>query len=186
LDLAVDGGGNVYVTGFTTSTDYPMGGTEAGFDTVAAGGGLYDGFVTRLNSAGSGRVWSTYLGGTLDTYLNAIAVTGTDVLVTGLTGSNDYPALPPGVFDPTPSLTTDDAFVTRITPGVPPPPGPGAGAGAGAGGGGTVSPNLREGANGDRSPFHLCHGSAGLSGGSSWGLILVSLLAAGVSLLRRR
>ena len=59
--IAVDGSGNAYVTGNTQSTDYDI--TVGAFQTTF--GGNYDAFVTKLNSTGSGLVYSTYLGGVI-------------------------------------------------------------------------------------------------------------------------
>jgi len=56
--IAVDGSGNVYITGRTTSSDFP---TEDPYQ--ADYGGDWDAFVTKLNSAGNALVYSTYLGG---------------------------------------------------------------------------------------------------------------------------
>src|SRR5207247_5624956 len=57
--LAVDANGNAYVTGETSSTDFP---TSSGvLDTALAG--LKDAYVTKLNPTGSALVYSTYLGG---------------------------------------------------------------------------------------------------------------------------
>jgi hypothetical protein len=58
LGIAVGPQENVYVTGFTQSTDFPT----AQPLQPHSGGGL-DGFVARLNAAGSALVYSTYLGG---------------------------------------------------------------------------------------------------------------------------
>ena len=54
----VDGGGNAYVAGGTGSTNFPT--TPGAFDTTPDGN---DGFVTKLNAAGSALVYSTVLGG---------------------------------------------------------------------------------------------------------------------------
>jgi hypothetical protein len=61
-DIAVDSAGSAYVTGFTDSKDFPT--TPGAFDTTCgAGESCGDAFVTKLNAAGSGLVYSTYLGG---------------------------------------------------------------------------------------------------------------------------
>src|SRR6266850_2756149 len=67
--IAVDSAGNIFVTGTTTSVDFP---TKSAFDTLLNNNGEVgptDVFVTKLNPAASGNaqlVFSTYLGGTGD------------------------------------------------------------------------------------------------------------------------
>jgi hypothetical protein len=60
--IAVDAAGSTYVAGNTSSTDFPV--TQGAFQTTnhsANGGG--NAFVSKLNSAGTALVYSTYLGG---------------------------------------------------------------------------------------------------------------------------
>ena len=57
--IAVDTSGDAYVTGYTYSSDFPT--TAGAFQTINSGN--YAAFVTKLNSTGSGLVYSTYLGG---------------------------------------------------------------------------------------------------------------------------
>ena len=47
-DIALDAAGNAYLTGYTTSTDFPT--TAGAFDTT--NDGAYDAFVTKLDVAG--------------------------------------------------------------------------------------------------------------------------------------
>jgi hypothetical protein len=61
-DIAVDAQGNAYLTGGTTSPNFPV--TPGAYDTTYNTGGTYqhDVFVTKLDPNGN-IVWSTYLGG---------------------------------------------------------------------------------------------------------------------------
>ena len=72
--IAVDAAGNAYVTGQTrtsSGSDFP--GTAGSLIQTSGGGGL-DGFVTKINAAGTAIVYSTYLGGIADEVGIAIAV----------------------------------------------------------------------------------------------------------------
>src|SRR5262249_37830194 len=86
--LAVDGAGNAYVTGSTSSSNFP---TASPLQSALAGGD--DVFVTKLNPAGTGLVFSTYLGGSGDDVGNGIGIHPGDssVYVTGATASVDFP-----------------------------------------------------------------------------------------------
>ena len=96
--IAVDPSGNAYVTGYTASIDFPLvtpaqsspgGGTcTDGVATIAC----FDAFVTKLNPAGTGLVYSTYLGGSGQDYGTRIALDASgDAYVTGYTNSTDFP-----------------------------------------------------------------------------------------------
>ncbi len=64
-----DSGGNVYVTGYTYSSAFPIvDGLEATYD------GSPDAFVSKLDPTGHSLLYSTYLGGSSRNYGNAIAV----------------------------------------------------------------------------------------------------------------
>ena len=58
--LAVDDAGSAYVTGLTTSTNFPV--SAEAFQS-RGGGTSVDAFVTKLDPAGSRALYSTYLGG---------------------------------------------------------------------------------------------------------------------------
>ena len=68
--LAVDSSGDGYVTGLTDSTHFP---TVSPYQSSNSGGS-YDGFVTKLDAAGSALDYSTYLGGSGDDEMYSIAV----------------------------------------------------------------------------------------------------------------
>jgi hypothetical protein len=108
--IAVDGSGRAYLTGFTSSPDYP---TMGAFDTIIDGN--FDAFVSKLNAAGSMLAYSTYLGGTNQDQGEDIAVDGSGrANVTGDTSSPDYPTM--GAFDATLD-GLNDAFVTKLPTG---------------------------------------------------------------------
>lgn len=87
-DLTLDQAGNIFVTGRTESTDYPIIG---GFD-VDFNGGFEDVFVSKLNNSLSSLLASTYIGGSSDEGADAI-VTDKDgnVFISGFTYSGDFP-----------------------------------------------------------------------------------------------
>jgi hypothetical protein len=107
--VAVDAAGAAYVTGSTTSTNYPV---SSGAQT--ASGGQQDGFVTKLNASGSGVVYSTYLGGAADDRGSSIAVDSSGAAyVAGNTASSNFPVA--SAVQATNRGSTD-AFVTKISP----------------------------------------------------------------------
>jgi hypothetical protein len=61
--IAVDGGGNAYVTGTTGTPASGFPGTTASLIQSTHGGGVQDAFVTKLNASGTALLYSTYLGG---------------------------------------------------------------------------------------------------------------------------
>jgi hypothetical protein len=109
IDIAVDGSGNAYVTGWTFSTDYDV--TPGAFQTTKEG--VRDVFVTKLNATGTALVYSTYIGGNGDELGRGIAVDGSgNAYVTGWTNSTDYDVTP-GAFQTT-NGGGADVFVTKV------------------------------------------------------------------------
>ena len=91
--IAIDANGNTYVTGSTTSVNFP---TTAGADTTL--GGSEDAFVTKLSPTGV-VLYSTYLGGSCEDLANDVAVDGGgNAYVTGRAhGSTCFAGFRPGV-----------------------------------------------------------------------------------------
>ena len=81
--------GDVYVAGDTTSTDFP--GTSGGAQPI--NGGNQDAFVVQLPGTLTTFTRATYLGGSADDVVNAIAIAQAsgDVYVAGYTNSTDFP-----------------------------------------------------------------------------------------------
>ncbi len=88
--IAVDASGAAYVTGVTNSTNFPT--TAGAFQT--AFGGVQDGFVTKLNPAGSAKAYSTYLGNSSFDWASGIAVDSSgNAYVAGYTSSAAFPSV---------------------------------------------------------------------------------------------
>jgi hypothetical protein len=107
--IAVDGSGQAYVTGETTSLNYDV--TPGAFQTTNGGG--VDVFVTKLNATGTALVYSTYIGGSGNEGGFGIAVDGSgNAYVTGSTNSTNYDVTP-GAFQTT-NGGGRDVFVTKL------------------------------------------------------------------------
>ena len=87
--VALDGTGNVYVAGSTSSTDFP-----AVNPYQSVNRGAQNAFVFKLNPAGPALAYSTYLGGSGSDGANSIAVDGAGAAyVTGMTTSYNFPMM---------------------------------------------------------------------------------------------
>lgn len=100
-DIAIDGAGRIYATGYTTSGSFPT--TPGAFDPAFSG--EEDAYVVRLSADGSVLAYGTFLGGNDCGYLDtewgwAIAVDGAGrAFVAGRTTCSDFPTTP-WSFDP--------------------------------------------------------------------------------------
>jgi len=112
--ICLDSMKNAYITGITGSPlmpvgDYPT--TTGAYDTTH--NGLDDSFVTKLNSAGSSLVYSTFLGGTGDERGQNLFIDGGGfAYVTGGTYSTDYPTTK-DAYDKT-NNGMMDVFLTKV------------------------------------------------------------------------
>ncbi|MGH2628277.1 MAG: SBBP repeat-containing protein, partial [Anaerolineales bacterium] len=107
--IAVDGTGSAFITGQTSSSNFPASGA---FQGTAPGNG--DAFISKLAANGTALVYSTYLGGTAADRARGIAVDGAGAAyVTGRTDSTDFPTV--GAFQAT--LTGGrNAFISKVSP----------------------------------------------------------------------
>jgi hypothetical protein len=109
IGIAVDGAGNAYVTGQTTSTNFPTMNP-----LQPANGGGVDAFVAEINPTGSSLVYSTYLGGSGQDQAQGIVVDSSgDAYVTGFTTSTNFPTMNP--LQPS-NAGGGDAFVAELNP----------------------------------------------------------------------
>lgn len=108
FDIALDASGNVHVVGETRSDDFP---TMRSLQPPRGD----DGFVAKLNAAGSAFIYSTRLGGSSSDEARGVALDSSGAAyVTGITSSQDFPTVNPSQ----PALGGEsDAFVVRIPPG---------------------------------------------------------------------
>jgi hypothetical protein len=88
--VAVNSAGEVYITGFTDSPNWPV---RTALFSVSRGSG--DAFVAKLSSNGGAVVFSTYLGGSQGDLVFALALdSSNNMYLTGTTLSNDFPVTP--------------------------------------------------------------------------------------------
>jgi hypothetical protein len=119
IDTAVvDGRGHLYISGFAAN-GFPT--TPGAFDTTFNGAG--DAFVAELSADGSRLLYSTFIGGSSREGAPALALNHDgSVMITGGTGSADFPTTP-GAVQPTfhGGTGTDegvptDAFAAKLSP----------------------------------------------------------------------
>jgi uncharacterized protein (TIGR03437 family) len=127
--MAVDAAGNVIVAGSTNSDDYPV--TPGVLQPLYAAaappypappGNTYrdpppaSGYVTKVNSNGTGLIWSTYFGGSSIDDITGLAVDAKgEIIVSGRATSSDLPGLAGTPAGCRPSPNQKLAFVGRIS-----------------------------------------------------------------------
>jgi hypothetical protein len=120
--VAVDGSGDVFVVGSTSSTsDFPLEdpGGGAYFDSTH-NGGFSDAFIAKFSGSNLSLSWSTYFGGDDVDWATSVAVDGSgNVFVVGLTASTSgFPPANPGggtYFDDTYNGGFYDAFIAKFS-----------------------------------------------------------------------
>jgi|HubBroStandDraft_6_1064221.scaffolds.fasta_scaffold00044_20 hypothetical protein len=112
--MTLDSSNNAYITGYTCSPDFPM---VNAFQTSM--NGCWDGFISKISADGSTLLYSTYLGGSSQTIVYAIAVDSSDdMYVAGGTYSTDFPlqnAFQPSVSPNQNNYYGEYGFLTHLT-----------------------------------------------------------------------
>ncbi|MCG8539988.1 MAG: SBBP repeat-containing protein [Clostridia bacterium] len=114
LGIAVDDMGSAYVTGNTSSPDFPvtLGAFQENFSIIIPN--LSSAFVTKLNPDGSSLIYSTFLGGSVDDQGQRIAVDQMgNAYVGGEAASPDFPVTL-GAFQEEFIANQDAGFVTKL------------------------------------------------------------------------
>jgi len=91
--IAVDGASNVYVTGYTASTNFPnLNAFQTNLNQSPIPTALFDGFVAKLGCTPTNYtlLYSTFLGSTNNDQARAIAVDNTGAYVTGFSTSTTF------------------------------------------------------------------------------------------------
>lgn len=113
--IAIDSSGNAYLSGTTSSSDFPV--TGDGFQ-ISSGisAGASKGFVAQLSPDGTTLVFATYLGGTGSEQTSGIALDNArNIYITGVTTSSDFPGARAAYFKPYEGAA-NAVFVAKLNP----------------------------------------------------------------------
>lgn len=128
LSMVIDTSDHVYLTGATTSTNFPLSSGACGSSNKSSGVDIFTvtvpitAFVTELNPAGgtSGLVYSTYLSGSgMADVATGIALTPSgNIFVSGATYSSDFPITSNAfqIVNNAVGNESTNAFITEIDP----------------------------------------------------------------------
>ena len=111
FDIAVDSTNNIYLTGQTSSSNFPTVNPPQ-----ASMAGVRDTYITKLNPSGTSILYSTYIGGSNLDVAEEIAVDASgNAYITGLTRSTNFPTTA-SAFQPNFGGGFEDAFITKLNP----------------------------------------------------------------------
>ena len=130
--VTVNAAGEAYIVGTTNSANFPV---RSAAQAMLAGNGSNDAFITKLNAAGNGIVFSTFFGGSSLEVAKAVALDGAgNAYVAGYTTSFDFPKVQS---TDTTAVTGYDGFLAVV------------------GGAGKVASSSSWGGSGDDIPFSV-------------------------------
>ena len=121
--IGADAAGNIFVTGYTSSANFPTFNPGGGAYFQPANSGNGDAFILKFTNTGS-NAWATYFGGTsVEGWVPGGIACSLDIdangnlVMTGLTNSTNFPTLNPGggaYFQPA-NAGGHDLFISKFT-----------------------------------------------------------------------
>ena len=113
--ICTDNSGNLYVTGGTTSSNFPTQTLTGAYNQTTYGGGIYDAFILKFDSS-CVRQWASYYGGSdIDDGRNVSTDNSGNLYVTGNTESSNFPTLTlTGAYNQATSGGSSDAFILKF------------------------------------------------------------------------
>jgi len=111
-------GKNVWVTGWTSSTDFPTQFPAGSYNQAALGAGaIQNAFILQFSCANSARIWASYYGGSNLDQGNSISSDGSNAWITGSTRSLNFPtwAGPVGSYNQPALKGIADAFIVQFS-----------------------------------------------------------------------
>ncbi len=114
--VMTDAGGNVYVTGWTESANFPLNNPGGGAYYQPTSGGNKDAFIVKFSNTGQ-QLWSTYYGGNGSDIGHYLHVSGSHVFICGESSSTNFPTQNPGggAYFQSANAGGIDAFILKTT-----------------------------------------------------------------------